>query len=718
MSLRKSEKSPYHFNYFSVDYEEELSALYGPYLQRQTEFLYHSIHRILRCYKNLRKNQPTSVIAIGHSMGGLVIRGLFTLPKFKTNMISTIITLATPHLHPPLKLDYELDSYYKKVNQYWLANSIALLKNITFLSLAGGFRDFLVRSDLCFMHGVQENSYLFSTAVKNVPTIRLETDHQCIVWCNELVRMLTRAFFKMIDYHTIQITTDPNKRSKIISELFFHEPIKGGSDVIYANCRMLQLKSKLLQQRVNGQMCIQLDFLENSSSKYFIKVSTNVLDWIYSCKGKENCRQMKYQVLRSSEKSSFAIVQPMSESEIILNLNSGDNFLIQRIENKELLKMRYSIFQGTKQIFKAIDSHAVVIDISGISENWHASEIQVQNFLGPKRLDVITYIPWSRETFVERLTKQHKFVLKFFHQQSVQSFNSKEQIQLTVISENSDMHFEIQISPFYESIIGQLIRFSIEELISCVLVFIFMQNLYKAVFSCNRWENYIFIIIANVLKILIYQNHLPVTLIWQRSIIPNLVLLFLIISLSPFVNMTFQVLLIILQGLVYPVSLVIRCAFHRTSYSTLMNLKFYLVIPLLFLFQLITNISAELFILIHFMVHVTLVNNVPNKQLKKDQLNMLITVTPIILQSVAVPMIVYTKDVLNSFPLETYMNWYLYFFSLSYSFYLIFKFPYISYDSIYSLCRCFLLVSIMCYIHLVPLYFYIVVFVMFLLLVI
>ena len=718
MSLRKSEKSPYHFNYFSVDYEEELSALYGPYLQRQTEFLYHSIHRILRCYKNLRKNQPTSVIAIGHSMGGLVIRGLFTLPKFKTNMISTIITLATPHLHPPLKLDYELDSYYKKVNQYWLANSIALLKNITFLSLAGGFRDFLVRSDLCFMHGVQENSYLFSTAVKNVPTIRLETDHQCIVWCNELVRMLTRAFFKMIDYHTIQITTDPNKRSKIISELFFHEPIKGGSDVIYANCRMLQLKSKLLQQRVNGQMCIQLDFLENSSSKYFIKVSTNVLDWIYSCKGKENCRQMKYQVLRSSEKSSFAIVQPMSESEIILNLNSGDNFLIQRIENKELLKMRYSIFQGTKQIFKAIDSHAVVIDISGISENWHASEIQVQNFLGPKRLDVITYIPWSRETFVERLTKQHKFVLKFFHQQSVQSFNSKEQIQLTVISENSDMHFEIQISPFYESIIGQLIRFSIEELISCVLVFIFMQNLYKAVFSCNRWENYIFIIIANVLKILIYQNHLPVTLIWQRSVIPNLVLLFLIISFSPFVNMTFQVLLIILQGLVYPVSLVIRCAFHRTSYSTLMNLKFYLVIPLLFLFQLITNISAELFILIHFMVHVTLVNNVPNKQLKKDQLNMLITVTPIILQSVAVPMIVYTKDVLNSFPLETYMNWYLYFFSLSYSFYLIFKFPYISYDSIYSLCRCFLLVSIMCYIHLVPLYFYIVVFVMFLLLVI
>ena len=701
-----------------MDYEEELSALYGPYLQRQTEFLYHSIRRILRCYKNLRKNQPTSVIAIGHSMGGLLIRGLFTLPKFKTNMISTIITLATPHLHPPLKLDYELDSYYKKVNQYWLTNSIALLKNITFLSLAGGFRDFLVRSDLCFMHVALENSDLFSTAVKNIPTIRLETDHQCIVWCNELVRMLTRAFFKMIDYHTIQITTDPNKRSKVISELFFHEPIKAGSNVIYENCRMLQLKSKLLQQRVDGQMCMQLDFLENSSSKYFIKVSTSVLDWLYSCKGKENCRRMKYQVLRSSEKLLFALVQSVSGSEIILNLNSGDNFLIQKIENKELFKMRYSIFQGAKQIFRAIDSHVAVIDISGISEKWHTSEIQVQNFLGPKKLDVTTYIPWSRETFVEKVTKQHKFILKFFHQQSVQSFNSKEQIQLTVISENSDMHFEIQVSPFYESIIGQLIRFSIEELLSYVLVFTFMQNLYNAACLYNRWENYVLIIMANVLKILIYQNHLPVTFLWKRFIIPNLVLLVLIISLSPFVNMTFQVLLIILQGLVYPVSLVIRYAFHRTSYSTFMNLRFYLVLPLMVLFQLITNISAEILILIHFMVHVTLVNNVPNKQLKKNQLNMLITVTPIILQSVAVPLIVYTKDVLNGFPLETYMNWYLYFFSLSYSFYLIFRFPYISYNSIYSLCRCFLLVSIMCYIHLVPLYFYIVVFVMFLLLVI
>ena len=701
-----------------MDYEEELSALYGPYLQRQTEFLYHSIRRILRCYKNLRKNQPTSVIAIGHSMGGLVIRGLFTLPKFKTNMISTIITLATPHLHPPIKLDYELDSYYKKVNRYWLINSIALLKNITFLSLAGGFRDFLVRSDLCFMQGVLENSDIFSTAVKNVPSIRLETDHQCIVWCNELVRMLTRAFFKMIDYHTIQITSDPNKRSKIISELFFHEPVKAVSDVMNGNCRTFQLKSKLSQQRVDGQVCMQLDFTENSSSKYFIKVSTNALDWIYSCKGKENCRPMKYQLLHSNEKSSFAIVQPVTGSEIILNLNSGDKFLIQRIENKELLKIRYSIFQGTKQIFSAIDGHVVVIEISGISEKWHTSEIQVKNFHGPKRLEVITYIPWSRETFVERLTKQHKFVLKFFHQQSVQSFNSKQQIQLTVISDNSDMHFEIQITPFYESIIGQLIRFSIEELLSYLLVFTFMQNLYKAVSSCSRWENYVFIIIANVLKILIYQNHLPVTLLWQRSIMPNIMLFFFVISLSPFVNMTFQVLLTILQGIVYPVSLITRYTFNRTSYLTLMNLKFYLVIPLMLLFQLISNISAEILILIHFMVHVMLVNNIPNKQLKKDQLDMLITVTPIMLQSISVPLIVYTKDVLNGFPLETYINWYLCFFSLSYSFYLIFRFPYISYNSIYSWCRCFILVSIMCYIHLVPLYFYIVVFVMFLLLVI
>lgn len=40
-----------HFNVFTVDFNEELVALYGGSLLRQTHFLHESIKAILRLYK-------------------------------------------------------------------------------------------------------------------------------------------------------------------------------------------------------------------------------------------------------------------------------------------------------------------------------------------------------------------------------------------------------------------------------------------------------------------------------------------------------------------------------------------------------------------------------------------------------------------------------------------------------------------------------------------
>lgn len=53
MALRKAEtmEGSVHFNVFTVDFNEELVALYGGSLQRQTRFLHESIKAILRLYK-------------------------------------------------------------------------------------------------------------------------------------------------------------------------------------------------------------------------------------------------------------------------------------------------------------------------------------------------------------------------------------------------------------------------------------------------------------------------------------------------------------------------------------------------------------------------------------------------------------------------------------------------------------------------------------------
>lgn len=53
VALRKAEglEGDVHFNVFTVDFNEELVALYGGSLLRQTRFLHESIKAILRLYK-------------------------------------------------------------------------------------------------------------------------------------------------------------------------------------------------------------------------------------------------------------------------------------------------------------------------------------------------------------------------------------------------------------------------------------------------------------------------------------------------------------------------------------------------------------------------------------------------------------------------------------------------------------------------------------------
>nr|CAH7713043.1 unnamed protein product [Callosobruchus chinensis] len=69
VALRKmlSDGIPYHFDYFTLDLNNELSGVYGPLLYDQLEYANSSLYRILELYKQNR-NKPKSVVVIGHSM--------------------------------------------------------------------------------------------------------------------------------------------------------------------------------------------------------------------------------------------------------------------------------------------------------------------------------------------------------------------------------------------------------------------------------------------------------------------------------------------------------------------------------------------------------------------------------------------------------------------------------------------------------------------------
>ena len=91
VALRKAiEDSDYevHFDYFSVDFNEEFSALYGGSLSKQSEYVAACVDHILSKYKKVEAaRRPKSVALVGHSIGGLIAKSLFARPDFKTEKV-------------------------------------------------------------------------------------------------------------------------------------------------------------------------------------------------------------------------------------------------------------------------------------------------------------------------------------------------------------------------------------------------------------------------------------------------------------------------------------------------------------------------------------------------------------------------------------------------------------------------------------------------------
>lgn len=226
VALRKAEglEGDVHFNVFTIDFNEELVALYGGSLLRQTRFLHESIKAILRLYKE-HPDPPTSVVLVGHSMGGVVARALFTLPKFDPRLVSLIITQASPHQAPVLPLDPYLLEFYSAVRRRWITGAQDL-RNVTVLSVGGGYRDYQVRSGLTVLRCPLADPNKLSLVVTAVPRTWVSTDHLSIVWCKELVLATVRAFFDLIEPETGQFTDDTEKRISVLNYHFIRHPVQ------------------------------------------------------------------------------------------------------------------------------------------------------------------------------------------------------------------------------------------------------------------------------------------------------------------------------------------------------------------------------------------------------------------------------------------------------------------------------------------------------------
>lgn len=212
-------------DFFSVDFNEDFTAFHGQTLLDQAEYLNDAIAFILSLYHTPGQVQrdpglpdPTSVIIVGHSMGGVVARTMVTMPNYLANSINTIVTLAAPHARPPLSFDGDIVRTYKGVNDYWresYAQKWAVdnpLWHVTLISIAGGGLDNIVSSDYASIASLVPETHGFTVFTSSIPNCWTGADHLAITWCDQVRKSVVRALYDVIDVARPGQTVPRNER--------------------------------------------------------------------------------------------------------------------------------------------------------------------------------------------------------------------------------------------------------------------------------------------------------------------------------------------------------------------------------------------------------------------------------------------------------------------------------------------------------------------------
>ncbi|ORX56263.1 PGAP1-domain-containing protein [Hesseltinella vesiculosa] len=204
---------------FTVDLNEEFTALHGGLILDQAEYLNDAIAQILLLYQHQRlpgRPLPASVLIVGHSMGGIVARIMPCLPNYKDRTINTILTLATPHATPPVILDDTMLQLYQMIlPQQGYPNDTAVI------SIAGGSLDTIVNSDTVALPVLPTTWTAFATGIPHVWT---GCDHMAILWCNQLVKKVAAMLVEITDPSSPWQTRSIDQRMGIIRKHLSHSP--------------------------------------------------------------------------------------------------------------------------------------------------------------------------------------------------------------------------------------------------------------------------------------------------------------------------------------------------------------------------------------------------------------------------------------------------------------------------------------------------------------
>lgn len=550
VALRKAEslRSKVHFNYFTADLDESFSGLFGGVLSEQTEFIRLCVTRILWLYKRV-PNPPTSVVLVGHSMGGLIARGLFTLSKFNPSLVHTIITFGTPHCHPIVALDPHMVEYYENVNSVWRTQGFVndtedrKLKNVTLVSVSGGIRDVLVRSSPSSMSQLSEPSQTLSVVTTSIPRVWVSVDHLCLCWCRQLVLVTTRALFDMIVVSKRQIMDDKKQRMKVFQHHFIQNPgfstLNTGDTMsgMAKDSHPLVIHKRLWRFKQSGNAMAEeklfafpLDEWSTMHDSLMILTSIDMDHWLYGCHktsgqacstvsdlshlarlfpwNKSAIKYAKLDLKYFPGMAYFAVRVPVSTKPSLLwsEFASYDSSLYE-VELPRVLSKTTAVLDIT------CDCLFANISLKSVTKSWNVYVFDIEAMDCDVRTSVLIariHVPWFNEDIYSFSNNgSTRLVLKLNHPRPK---GNRENVQMHLWMDPKCSHRVTAQYDFYQTL-GQIYRFYAVQLLCwtvslVILVFAWQLSSMVNELHCNSFFSLVTDITKSIrVLLLVIQSH-------------------------------------------------------------------------------------------------------------------------------------------------------------------------------------------------------------------